>query len=108
MAKWNKYKPQQSSDLYIASGDTTDWAYGVHGIISFTFELSPKNMSGGGFYPGASAIQKTFNVNIKPALYLIDLADNPERVLEKKKSKFLKTLASPSIPHEMFWKIHPY
>ena len=41
MATWNGYKPQQSSDLYIASGDTTDWAYGEHGIFAFTFELSP-------------------------------------------------------------------
>jgi carboxypeptidase T len=46
MAGWNKYKPQQSSDLYIASGDTTDWAYGVHGIYAFTFELSPSSMWG--------------------------------------------------------------
>ena len=28
MAAWNGYKPEQSSDLYIASGDTTDWSYG--------------------------------------------------------------------------------
>ena len=26
MSGWNNYTPQQSSDLYIASGDTTDWA----------------------------------------------------------------------------------
>lgn len=80
MAQWNRYTPQQSSDLYIASGDTTDWSYGTLGIFSFTFELSPKNMfGGGGFYPGQGAIASTFNANVKPVLYLIDLADDPYR-----------------------------
>ncbi|RYZ64393.1 MAG: zinc carboxypeptidase, partial [Proteobacteria bacterium] len=36
MATWNHYEPMQASDLYIASGDTTDWAYGTHGIFAFT------------------------------------------------------------------------
>lgn len=80
MASWNGYTPEQSSDLYIASGDTTDWAYGTLGIFAFTFELSPKDMwSGGGFYPGPDAVERTFQANIKPALYLIDLADDPYR-----------------------------
>ena len=54
MSTWNGYEPQQSSELYIASGDTTDWSYGVHKIISFTFELDPAGggFGGGGFYPG--------------------------------------------------------
>lgn len=83
MAEWNKYTPQQSSDLYIASGDTTDWSYGVHKIFSFTFELDPANtgIGGGGFYPGAGAIQPAFNKNIEPCLYLLEYADNPYRVL---------------------------
>jgi carboxypeptidase T len=45
MAAWNHYKPEQSSGLYITSGDTTDWAYGEHGIFAFTFELSPSSVS---------------------------------------------------------------
>lgn len=80
MAGWNGYTPQPSSDLYITSGDTTDWAYGTLGIFSFTFELSPRDMwGGGGFYPGQDAIDPTFQANIRPALYLIDLADDPLR-----------------------------
>jgi carboxypeptidase T len=80
MASWNGYTPQQSSDLYITSGDTTDWAYGTLGIFSFTFELSPKDAwGGGGFYPGADAIERTFQANIRPSMYLIDLADDPYR-----------------------------
>lgn len=84
MSKWNGYTPQKSSDLYIASGDTTDWSYGEHRIISFTFELDPKSMWSGGFYPGQAKIPVIFKKNINPALYLINLADNPYRVLESK------------------------
>lgn len=81
MAVWNGYKPQQSSALYIASGDTCDWAYAEHHIFSFTFELDPESLFEGGFYPGQDIIQPVFQKNLKPALYLIDLADNPYRVL---------------------------
>jgi carboxypeptidase T len=79
MAGWNGYTPEHSSDLYIASGDTTDWAWGAHKIFAFTFELTPKSMWDGGFYPGAGAIAGTFAANLKPALYLLDLADDPYR-----------------------------
>lgn len=79
MAGWNGYTPQQSSDLYIASGDTTDWSYGALGLVSFTFELSPSRWGGGGFYPGPDVIQPTFRANLRPMLYLIDLADDPYR-----------------------------
>lgn len=91
MAAWNKYTPQQSSDLYIASGDTTDWAYGTHGIFSFTFELSPSSMWQGGFYPSPNVIEPTFNDNIKPMLYMLEFADNPHRVLTEKTPSFLET-----------------
>lgn len=80
MASWNGYTPEQSSELYITSGDTTDWAYGTLGIFAFTFELTPKDQwGGGGFYPGVGAIQSTFQANVKPMLYMLDLADDPHR-----------------------------
>jgi carboxypeptidase T len=84
MAEWNGYKPQQSSELYIASGDTTDWSYGEHKIISFTFELDPANtgFGGGGFYPGAGVITEVVEKNYQPLLYLLDYADNPYRVID--------------------------
>lgn len=81
MSKWNGYKPQQSAELYIASGDTTDWSYGEHGIISFTFELDPGRWGGGGFYPGAGMIPVTVQKNIEPVLYLLEHAGNPYGVL---------------------------
>ncbi|MBI4668155.1 MAG: zinc carboxypeptidase [Elusimicrobia bacterium] len=83
MAGWNGYTPQQSSDLYIASGDTTDWAYGEHKIFAFTFELTPKTMWEGGFYPGAGVINSTFQANLNPSIYLITVAGDPYSVLEE-------------------------
>ncbi len=82
MAEWNGYTPQQSSDLYIASGDTTDWSYGQHRLISFTFELDPRDFNGGGFYPGQGRLPTVYQKNWEPALYLIGYADNPYRVLQ--------------------------
>ncbi len=84
MADMNGYVPEQASDLYIASGDTTDWAYGTHKIFAFTFELDPKNdfMTGmNGFYPGAKIIPEVVQKNTEPVLYTLEYADNPYRVL---------------------------
>lgn len=88
MAEWNGYKPQQSSDLYKTSGDTSDWAYGKMGIFSFTFELDPASGREGGFYPGQSYIQPIIDKNIQPVLYLLDLADNPYRAIDPIHSKY--------------------
>jgi len=100
MAQWNGYTPEQSSDLYIASGDTTDWAYGEHGMFAFTFEMSPNQSAGaGGFYPGEGILDKVFNDNLKPCLYLIDSADNPYKTLNHQPSMWLKNLIEPSIPN---------
>ena len=91
MAAWNHYTPEQSSDLYIASGDTTDWAYGTHGIFAFTFEMSPTSMWEGGFYPGNAAIKPAIEANLKPMLYMLEFADNPHRVKTAKIPNFLLT-----------------
>ena len=83
MAQWNDYTPQQASELYIASGDTCDWAYGTHKIISFTFELDPSGSSNeGGFYPGPQIIDSVVTKNIEPVIYLIENSDNPRKVLK--------------------------
>lgn len=82
MAQWNHYTAESASSLYIASGDTVDWAYGTHKIFGFTFELDPSNSGGaGGFYPG-DIIDEVVKKNIMPCLYLIEFADNPYRVLD--------------------------
>lgn len=82
MAQWNRYTPQQSSELYVASGDTTDWAYEMSAawprrILPFTFELSPSSMSQGGFYPDARIIPQVFEANLKPMIYMLDMAGMP-------------------------------
>ena len=77
MATWNHYTPEKSSDLYKTTGDTTDWAYAERKIFAFTFELTPTSMFSGGFYPGAKAIQPTFDANLEPALYMIQNSINP-------------------------------
>jgi carboxypeptidase T len=84
MSRWNGYTPQQSSELYIASGDLTDWAYGAHKIFAFTFELDPQGgfgSGGGGFYPGAAVIDEVYKKNFEPALYLLQMAGDPTRAL---------------------------
>jgi carboxypeptidase T len=80
MGRMTGYTPEQSSALYIASGDLTDWSWGEHKIYSFTFEMTPKSMWDGGFYPGTAAIAQSVQLNWRPMLYLIDLADDPSRV----------------------------
>ncbi len=81
MAQWNGYKPMKSGDLYLASGDTCDWAYGELGIFAFTFELDPENYFQGGFYPGQGVLDSVFQKNLEPALYMIELSDNPYKIL---------------------------
>ncbi len=46
MAVYNKYKPQKSIDLYVTTGTTSDYAYGAHGSIGYTFEHA-----GSSFHP---------------------------------------------------------
>lgn len=43
------YEPLQSSDLYPASGNAIDWAYGVHGLYALTVELRPTFVEDWGF-----------------------------------------------------------
>jgi carboxypeptidase T len=87
MAQWNGYTPEQTSELYIASGDITDWSYGTHKIISFTFELDPGGASGAaGFYPGADIINDVVSKNTEPVLYLIEHSENPKNILKSNPS----------------------
>jgi carboxypeptidase T len=77
MAKLTGYRAMQSSGLYVATGDCTDWAYAALGIFAFTTELYPSGGGGGGFYPGAKVIEKVAKGNISAAIYLLEHADDP-------------------------------
>ena len=65
-----RYTPQQSSDLYLASGDATDWLYGTSQAPAFTIELRPRS-SNPGFVLPESDIQATFEENLPAALFMI-------------------------------------
>jgi carboxypeptidase T len=83
MAGMTGYRAMQSGDFYPSSGDTGDWTWEARKVFAFTFELTPKTSRQGGFYPGAAAIQTTFQANIRPALYLLEMADNPYRAADE-------------------------
>jgi len=72
MGRLTGYRSYKSSEMYIATGDSCDWAYAAGGIFAFTFELE-----GRGFYPGAAIITSAVTKNIKAAVYLLSVTDNP-------------------------------
>ncbi len=72
MAKILGYEAQQSSELYIATGDMADWAYDKLKVLTWTIELE-----GNSFYPGASIIDKAFSRNKEACLYLLSITENP-------------------------------
>lgn len=74
------YTAQQSKDLYGTSGDTTDWAYGECGVLSYTTEIGSWQDS---FDPPYSQMDRFWKENLPGAMYLIDLTDNPNRALQK-------------------------
>ncbi|MCM2267455.1 MAG: M14 family metallopeptidase [Elusimicrobiales bacterium] len=76
MGKLTGYLPQKSSDMYVATGDSCDWAYAATGALSFTFELE-----GRGFYPGAAIIKAAVEKNVKAAVYLLSVTDNPYKAI---------------------------
>jgi len=74
MARMAGLRPEQSNEMYIATGDCADWAYAAHRIFAFTTELN-----GGSFYPGAAEIEKEAPGEIRAALYMIEYSDDPHR-----------------------------
>jgi carboxypeptidase T len=76
MGALTSYRPQRASDLYVAAGDTGDWAYAARGVFAFTAELD-----GNTFYPGAAMIEKAAAKNIKAALYLLGVSDDPYKLV---------------------------
>lgn len=65
-----RYVAEQSSDLYLASGDATDWLYGETRVPAFTIELRPTS-SFPGFVLPEEEIQPTFEENLPAALFLM-------------------------------------
>jgi hypothetical protein len=61
---------QAASALYTTNGDTVDWTYSVAGAPSYTIELPPVDVDGGGFFNDESAIAAIFAENLPALLYL--------------------------------------
>jgi len=68
MAASNGYRPEQASDLYLTSGTTRDYLYGMYRTFAYTFEMSAKN------YPDDSLIASETSRNKEAALYLMERA----------------------------------
>jgi carboxypeptidase T len=83
MAATNGYTPMQASDLYIADGDFTDWAYGVHRIFAFTFEMYPPPFGAEDFYPPGAVISAQTERNRAAVLYLLSNAGCPYEAIGK-------------------------
>ena len=75
MASTNGYKPEQASDLYISSGTSRDYQYGVYRIFAYTFEMSIKD------YPDDSLIAWETGRNKEAALYLMERSWCPLSIL---------------------------
>jgi hypothetical protein len=75
MAGYNGYRPEQASDLYITSGTTRDYEYGMYRIFAYTFEMSVVD------YPDDSLIPSETGRNRDAVLYLIERASCPLAVL---------------------------
>jgi murein tripeptide amidase MpaA len=94
MASSSGYTGQQASDLYVTDGDYSDWAYGVHKIFAYTFEMYPKS-NPPGFYPPDEVIAAETSRNRESVLYLLEQADCPYRVIGKE-AQYCSTTPQPT------------
>jgi hypothetical protein len=79
MGYFNGYAVGQASELlYPASGTTDDWAYGVLGVPSFTYEIGPLGGACGGFTPVYACQDEVFwPLNRGAFLYAAKVARQP-------------------------------
>ncbi|MDY6896000.1 MAG: M14 family zinc carboxypeptidase, partial [Thermotogota bacterium] len=63
---YGNYTPQNSWELYPCMGGTDDYAYGEHGIFSYTIELATE------FIPPASEVEQVCQDNLEAAMLLLD------------------------------------
>lgn len=76
-----------SSSLYLTNGDTTDWTFGSRGVPSFTFELPPVDILGGGFFNAEAEITPIVDENVPAMLYLLSYAAAEETFAAPRKDE---------------------
>ena len=101
MAASNGYRPQQASDLYITSGTSRDYAYGVYRIYSYTFELS------NGDYLDDARIPSETGRNKNAVLYLAERAWCPLSVLGTTMRNARCGVFDDDLEVNRGWKVNP-
>ncbi len=81
-ASYTGYLASQASGLYLTSGDTGDWAYGVTKDDSMPVFTWTVELAGNTFYPPPSALPSMCETNCQASLYLLWCADNPYKILQ--------------------------
>ncbi|MEB3205707.1 MAG: M14 family metallopeptidase [Candidatus Sericytochromatia bacterium] len=71
LAQLTGYRGIQSKDLYMTSGDISDWAFGTQGTMAFTAEVGSWD---DGFTPPFSKVPQYWRENEPAARYLLELA----------------------------------
>jgi len=99
-----KYKVQQSYELYPTVGGSDEWLYRKGNMMPFTFEVykGRSDLLGGAaggifdrFNPPEEEIQHHVENNVPSALYLASVADNPRQVVSTRErlTTYAKDLA---------------
>ena len=65
MAEMNGYFPEQGYDLYMVTGDMTDWFYSQYGTYAYTIEIGRTHLV------PADEIIENADLNLDPSLYMI-------------------------------------
>lgn len=104
MAQRNGYLAQQSSDLYITDGDSSDWAYHAQGVFPLVIEMAEG--SARRYYPSKSELDADVARNRPAILWFLEQADCPYRAAglaaqycaaSVSSASFALALAGPSI-----------
>jgi hypothetical protein len=75
------YIPGQSSyTIYLTNGDFDDYAYGAHGVLSFTPEVRPDSFAEGGFMLPEDQILEACEENMAGALWLMEVVAGASEV----------------------------
>lgn len=81
LASFNRYKPIQACDLYPTSGTIRDTVYGTLKVPYYTTEMGSRL---DGFDPSFGRTQQLVAENKPGAFYLMEIADNPAKVLQQR------------------------